>query len=211
MSSPSRQRPLRILIAFGPTEEPLDPVRYLTNRSTGTMGRRLAEAARARGHRVQTVECPKDARTALRLQSVLEKAWPRTDVLFMAAAVCDVRPERTAEGKLRKTRVQNIRFVKNPDILAGLGRRKKDRQVLIGFAIESASPIESGFRKLRSKNLELIVVQKVTINQDPFGEQRVNVWLLDGGGGVQPEKAITKIRLAALLVREAERLHAEKN
>src|SRR3989338_3246555 len=93
---------VRFLIASGPTREPLDPVRYLSNYSTGTMGRFLAAEAKKRHHAVDWVECPRDAETAIELQTQLQKRLPKSDVLIMVAAVCDVRPHRVSGIKIKK-------------------------------------------------------------------------------------------------------------
>ena len=85
---------IRFLIASGPTREPLDPVRYLSNYSTGTMGKYLAESAKKAGHKVTWVECPNKIETADELEIELKKLLPKNDVLIMAAAVCDVKPKK---------------------------------------------------------------------------------------------------------------------
>ena len=120
---------MRFLIAFGPTQEPLDPVRFLSNRSTGTIGRYLVSAARKKGHRVEAVECPKDVQTARDLEKKLKKSLPKNDVLIMAAAVCDVRPRLVSAMKLKKDKLLTVHMVRNPDILAGLARQKKKNQI----------------------------------------------------------------------------------
>ena len=120
---------MNFLIAFGPTREPIDPVRFLSNYSTGTMGRCLVEAAKIRGHRVDAVECPNDAETARDLENVLKARMAKTDVLVMAAAVCDARPEKLAAKKIKKQNLGSIKLVKNPDILAGLAKKKRKDQI----------------------------------------------------------------------------------
>jgi phosphopantothenoylcysteine decarboxylase/phosphopantothenate--cysteine ligase len=194
----------RFLIASGPTQEPLDPVRFLSNYSTGTMGKRLAEAARRRGHRVTWVQCPREARTALDLRKKLSALLPRNDVLIMAAAVCDARPARVSAVKIKKRALSTIRLVKNPDILASLAKKKKKGQVFIGFGLESEKILANGLKKLRQKSLELIVLQKVTKKRTPFGDRPIEAYLLKKNGDVRRFGSISKERLAELLVREAE-------
>lgn len=194
----------RFLIASGPTQEPLDPVRFLSNYSTGTMGKYLAKAARRRKHRVTWVECPRDAQTALELQKKLSTLLPKNDVLIMAAAVCDARPMRVSATKIKKRAFSAIRLVKNPDILAGLAKKKRKDQLFIGFGLESEKMLANGLKKLKQKGLELIVLQKVTKDQTPFGERSIEAVILKKNGDVKRFRTISKPKLADFLVREAE-------
>jgi len=194
----------RFLIASGPTQEPLDPVRFLSNYSTGTMGKYLARAARRRKHRVTWVECPRDAQTALDLQRKLARLLPKNDVFIMAAAVCDARPTQVSATKIKKDALSTIRLVKKPDILAGLAKKKRKNQLFIGFGLESEKMLANGLKKLKQKGLELIVLQKVTKNQTPFGERAIEAFILRKNGDVKRFRTISKPKLADFLVREAE-------
>ena len=202
---------LRFVVASGPTQEPIDPVRYLSNYSTGVMGKNLVAAAKARGHRVEWVSCPERAETALELEKILTRLVPKNDVLVMAAAVADARPAHFSSAKIKKEKLGAIRLVKNPDILAGLAKRKKRGQVFIGFGLESGELVRSGSGKLKRKGLELIVLQKVTARHKPFGDRAIDAVLLDARGRVTKRPAITKKRLAGELVRRAEQIFAAKN
>ena len=122
-----RPKKLRFLIASGPTQEPLDPVRFISNYSTGIMGKYLVESAKKRGHSVEWVKCPDKAKTALDLQKKLSSLLHRNDVLIMAAAVADVRPASPSSSKIKKENLKSVSFVKNPDILAGLSKKKEKR------------------------------------------------------------------------------------
>lgn len=210
MKGRSSTKGLRFLIASGPTEEPLDPVRFISNRSTGTMGRYLVKTARAKGHRVTWVECPGHVGTALELQKALTRLVPGNDVLIMAAAVCDVRPFHFSAGKIKKENLRTIPLVKNPDILASLKKKKKRHQVFIGFGLESSRIFENGFEKVVSKGLDLIVLQKVTKNSNPFGGKPISVFLLDRKKRCKRFGPISKNRLSKILVSEAERLYHAK-
>ena len=201
---------LRFLVVSGPTREPVDPVRYLSNYSTGTMGRFLVEHATKRGHAVEWVRCPEDAETARDLEKILRARVPRTDVLFMVAAVCDVRPAVFSRQKIRKDRLLSFKLKKNPDVLASLGKRKKRGQVFIGFALESENAVENGLRKLKNKNLDLLLLQKVTAGKKPFGEVTLDAFLLDKSGVRRCFPAVAKKRLAGILIRETEALAAAK-
>ncbi len=207
---PSRlSRKLRFLIASGPTREPLDPVRYLSNYSTGTMGSCLAKAVRRRGHRLSWVRCPEDAQTARDLLKCLRRQLARHDVLVMAAAVCDSRPASFSATKIGKKHLRQIHLVENPDILATLAAIKKKRQVFAGFGIESRDLVAKGARKLRSKNLDLIVLQKVTKKVAPFGDKKIRTIFYDRKGKVVKYGLLDKQKIALKIVDSVERFHSE--
>jgi len=157
---------------------------------------------------VTWVECPRDARTALDLQRKLTRLLPKNDVLVMAAAVCDARPARVSPSKIKKSALSLIRLVKNPDILAGLAKKKRKDQLFIGFGLESEKILANGLKKLKQKGLELIVLQKVTKSQTPFGEKSIEVFILRKNGDVKRFRTISKPKLADFLVREGARLLA---
>ena len=175
------------------------------------MGKSVVDAAKKRGHSVEWVECPKRAQTALELEKLLKRLTPKSDVLVMAAAVADVRPADFSGSKIKKEKLRAIRLVKNPDVLAGLARKKKKGQVFIGFGLESADLVRNGKKKLRKKGLELIVLQKVTKNDKPFGDKAVDAALLAVDGSVEKHRSISKRDLAGVLVRRAEAIYALKN
>ncbi len=197
---------LRFLIASGPTREPIDPVRFISNYSTGVMGRCLVDAARRKKHRVTFVECPEDAETASVLKRKLERLLPRHDVLIMAAAVCDARPVRVSGTKIKKESLSTIGLVSNPDILASLAKKKKSSQVFIGFGLESKNILENGLKKLRDKKLEVIVLQRVTKHLTPFGKKPIEAFILKKNGSSRKFSSISKKKLAQVLVCEAEAL-----
>jgi phosphopantothenoylcysteine decarboxylase/phosphopantothenate--cysteine ligase len=157
-----------VLVTAGPTEEPLDPVRYISNRSTGKMGYALAEAAAGRGAKVILISGPVHlqeprgvavvkVRTALEMrQAVLDHLEPAT-ILIKAAAVADYHVAKVAEQKIKKTAARlSLELDPTPDILAELGQKKGDR-LLIGFAAETENLRQEARRKLQSKNCDMIV------------------------------------------------------
>ncbi len=196
---------MKILIVSGPTREPLDAVRYISNYSTGTLGKYLAAAAKKRGHRVTCIECPTQAETARELKNLLRTLAPRHEVLIMPAAVCDVRPAKVAADKIKKNKLSTISLVKNPDVLAGLAKNKKPGQIFIGFALESSKILKNGFGKLQNKNLDFIVVQKVTSKVRPFGDKPIEATILRRDGQIKHHKAISKKKLSENLIKEAEK------
>jgi phosphopantothenoylcysteine decarboxylase/phosphopantothenate--cysteine ligase len=175
------------------------------------MGKSLIAAAKKRGHRVEAVECPKRAQTARELDRLMRDLLPKSDVLVMVAAVADVRPSKISGTKIKKNKLRGIRFVKNPDILSHLAKRKKKGQVFVGFGLESYNLTKNGAGKIRKKGLELIVLQKVTEKNKPFGNKAINANLMDRTGKITVCRAVTKNKLARILVRQAEKIFASKN
>jgi len=161
---------LRVLIGAGRTEEPLDPVRVLTNRSSGRMGFALAEAARDRGASVTVVAGPVSVEpphgvevervvTALQMERAMRERAPKAQVVVMAAAVADYRPARPSVQKLKRAGGPlKVTFEPNPDILAGLGAAKGREQTLVGFALETENGVANARKKLTEKQADLIVL-----------------------------------------------------
>ena len=199
---------MKFLIVYGPTREPLDPVRFLSNYSTGVMGKALVEAADAGGHRVDCVECPRDAESAADLLRVLKKRIAAAEVFVMAAAVCDVRPAELSRRKIKKTALGTVRLVKNPDILEALAEKKRRGQIFVGFALESEALLKNARRKMRAKNLDMIVAQPVTAEKSPFGKNRLEASVIGRRGVLKHFASVSKRALAGFLVREAEKLLA---
>jgi phosphopantothenoylcysteine decarboxylase/phosphopantothenate--cysteine ligase len=159
----------RILVTSGPTRQYLDPVRYLTNASSGRMGAALAAAALAAGHRVTIVTGPVDVNypadaevfpvvSTEEMLSVCQRVFPACDGLIAAAAPCDYRPRSVARQKIRKTGGPlNLRLVETPDVVAALAA-VKTRQWMVAFALETADPRLRALQKLEQKSCDLIVV-----------------------------------------------------
>ena len=183
-----------VLVTAGPTVEDIDPVRFLSNRSSGRMGYRLAEAARARGARVVLVSGP----TALpaprgvdfvavrsaedMARAVADRVGPAT-IVVMAAAVADYRPAATAPTKVKKTDgPASLDLVRTTDILRTLGQAKGER-TLVGFAAETDHVLENAGKKLSAKNLDLIVANDVSREGAGFGGETNAAVLLDRDGG----------------------------
>jgi phosphopantothenoylcysteine decarboxylase/phosphopantothenate--cysteine ligase len=161
---------LRVLVSAGRTEEPLDPVRVLTNRSSGRMGFALAEAARDRGADVTlvagatSVEAPLGVTvvpvgTAAEMKRALGRAAGKADVVLMAAAVADYRPRQVARQKLKRGNgALTLALEPNPDVLAGLASARRPGQVFVGFALETSRGVERARAKLKAKGLDLVVL-----------------------------------------------------
>ncbi|MBT2399193.1 bifunctional phosphopantothenoylcysteine decarboxylase/phosphopantothenate--cysteine ligase CoaBC [Streptomyces sp. ISL-100] len=190
-----------VVISAGGTREPLDPVRYLGNRSSGKQGYALARTAVARGARVTLVEANTGlpdpagadvvrAGTAVQLREAVLKAAADADVVVMAAAVADFRPAAYAEGKIKKKDGQEpaaVELVRNPDILAELSAERRGRpgQVVVGFAAETDNVLANGRDKLRRKGCDLLVVNEVG-ERKTFGSEENEAVVLDADGGETP-------------------------
>lgn len=163
---------LKVLVSAGPTREAIDPVRYITNHSTGKQGYAVAKKARDLGAEVTLVsgpvslEKPEDIRvidveSAIAMKEALEENLKNHDFLVMSAAVADYRPEKAADSKIKKSEDQlNLTLVKNPDILKGLSEMKKDH-IFCGFAMETEDLEKNAKKKLHEKNLDLIVANSL--------------------------------------------------
>lgn len=174
----------KVLITAGRTEEPIDPIRYFSNKSTGKMGYSLAEAAEKLGAEVTVISGPVEipapnnvkiikVRTAREMYNRTMGNFKDKDIIIATAAVADFRPEYVSDNKIKKGEELIVKFVKNPDILLELGKEKKDN-VLIGFAAESENLLENAKGKLERKNLDMIVANSV----DYFGTEKNKVYLL---------------------------------
>jgi phosphopantothenoylcysteine decarboxylase/phosphopantothenate--cysteine ligase len=198
----------RIVVTAGPTWEPIDPVRFVGNRSTGRMGFAVAREAFGRGADVTlvvgpgTVVPPEGPRlvpvsTAEEMRMAVLEAAEDADAVIMAAAVADFRPREAAPGKLKKEDgPPRLELVPTPDILAGLGEVRGDR-VLIGFAAETEDVEAAGRAKLVAKGLDLLVANEVGREGTGFGAESNHAAILSRTGDDQPLREWTKAELAA--------------
>lgn len=198
----------RILVSAGPTHEDLDPVRFLTNRSTGKMGYAMAAVAQRRGAEVDLVSgptalpapwgvCRHLVRSALEMQTALESLFSQCDALIMSAAVSDYRPAGLAEQKIKRGAAEIlVKLTHNPDIVAGLGARRHQHQVLIGFAAETQDLLAHAAAKLQRKGLDLIVANDVSAPDAGFAVDTNQVTLLDREGGVEVLPLLSKEEVA---------------
>jgi len=212
----------RFLVSAGPTCEDLDPVRFLTNRSTGKMGYAVAARARRRGAEVTLVSGPTAlpapwgvnrlaVRSALEMQAVLADLFPRCDVLIMAAAVSDYRPAGVAEQKIKRGEAEMlVKVTHNPDIIAGLGAQRRHQQVLVGFAAETQDLLAQAAAKLQRKGLDLIVANDVTAPDAGFAVDTNRVTILDRQGGVEVLPLLSKDEVADRLLNRVAALLAER-
>jgi phosphopantothenoylcysteine decarboxylase/phosphopantothenate--cysteine ligase len=200
----------RLLITSGPTHEPIDPVRFVGNRSTGKMGAALAAEALGRGAAVTVVLGPGASvppgvevvpvQTAEEMRDAVLARFEEADAVVMAAAVADFRPKAIAESKLKKdSGVPELMLEPTPDILRELGERRTD-QVLVGFAAETEDLEQAGRSKLGSKRLDLVVVNLVGRAGTGFGTDTNEAMLLAADGNDVPLATWTKRELAGAVI-----------
>lgn len=196
-----------VVVTAGPTREPLDPVRFLSNRSSGKMGYALAEAACYRGAEVTLISGPSNLKpplgcklveveTALEMREAVLDYFPEADVVIKAAAVSDYRPVKKEEKKIKKGAASlELLLVKNPDILEELGRMKTS-QILVGFAAETEKVREYAAAKLKAKNLDLIVANEVSRQGIGFEAEDNEVFLVYPDGKISEIPLMSKKEVA---------------
>jgi phosphopantothenoylcysteine decarboxylase/phosphopantothenate--cysteine ligase len=209
-----------ILVTAGPTQEPIDPVRYIGNRSSGKMGFALAGAAAARGATVTLVagpvdrETPRgvrriDVMTAREMNEVVHREFPAADAVVMAAAVADFAPASPSASKIKRGSLvkgsMTIDLTQNPDILKSLGERKT-RQILIGFALETEDGPVNARQKLASKNIDLIVLNNPNVEGAGFGSDTNVVTVLGRDGATEDLPIMAKGDLAHVILDRVVRL-----
>ncbi|CAN5175801.1 bifunctional phosphopantothenoylcysteine decarboxylase/phosphopantothenate--cysteine ligase CoaBC [soil metagenome] len=213
----------RVLVTAGGTREPIDPIRFIGNRSSGKMGYALAAEAARRGARVDLVSGPthladppglrsvRRVETARQMRDAVMELSDDADVVVKAAAVADFRPAAYSAQKVKKDDegFTGVPLERNPDILAELGRRK-GRRLLVGFAAETDLEEERGREKLHRKGLDLIVVNRVDAPDAGFSVDTNRAVLLSAGGGRTEVPLTSKAELARVVYEEVESLLDER-
>ncbi len=205
---------MHFLITAGPTREALDPIRFISNRSTGKMGFALARAAVAAGHTVTLVAGPValptpdgvqriDIESARDLLAAVETHLPQADIYISSAAIADWRPATYSETKLKKAEMEGvIRLVRNPDVLQTILPLKGNR-LFVGFAAETGDPTAEATRKMRDKGLDFIVANDVTAPGAGFAVDTNRVVLLYPDGSAQPLPLMSKDEVAMEIIKQA--------
>ena len=198
----------KVLISAGPTIEQLDPVRYISNHSSGKMGYSLAETALSLGAEVKLISGPTNQsissenikivhiKTGNELLEAIRNDYNNSDIVIMAAAVSDYKPIEFSEKKIKKDNNElNIKFEKTTDILFELGQNKKN-QILVGFALENNNELSNAINKLEKKNLDLIVLNSLNDEGAGFGYDTNKITVVDCSGNVTPYKLKKKNEVA---------------
>ena len=207
------------LITAGPTIEPIDPIRYITNYSTGKMGYALAKACTRAGHHVILISGPTQlekpracefipVKTAREMRTAVLKHFPRADLVFKVAAVADYHVKNVAPRKIKKTKNNlTIKLGKNPDILQELGKKKKPHQTLVGFAAETHAGVTYARQKLKEKNLDWIVLNEISKKNVGFGSDKNEVTLIANGGKKIHIRKQSKDKVARLILKVVSKKH----
>lgn len=210
----------RFVVTAGPTREPVDPVRFLSNRSSGKMGVAIAAAAWRRGADVKLIAGPlaiappagpsvTTVETTEQMRAAVEHAIGDADALIMAAAPADFRPAAPADQKIKKANAPAaIALEPTPDILASTIRARSDKLVTVGFALETNSAIENGRGKLAAKQLDLVVVNDATEPGAGFAVDTNRVTFIDREGRTDAQPLLAKGEVADLILDRVEQLMA---
>lgn len=217
---------MSLLVTAGPTQEALDPVRYLSNRSSGTMGFAVAAAAAARGARVTLVAGPvhlptppgvlrRDVVTAREMADAVAAFAADADAIVMAAAVADFRPARPSPQKIKKdaaaTDVPALELERNPDILAALGAQNAPGRILVGFALETENGLAHAREKLERKRCDLLLLNNALESGAGFETDTNRVTLLDANGGEESLPLMMKQHVADVLLDRVAALLARRS
>lgn len=212
----------RVIITSGPTLEPVDPVRFLSNRSSGKSGLRLAEEGLKRDvEEIIFITGPAccvprhvtvlNVETALEMRNQLHIYSPGADVIIKAAAVSDYRVAEYSPEKIKKDQNSlTLTLVKNPDLLFELGQRKPEGQILVGYAAETHDIFENARKKFQRKNLDLLILNQVSHDNPAFAVEDNQVWFLTVAGFRRLEK-MDKKELAVCIWDEITRIKLLKN
>ncbi len=212
---------MRFLITAGPTREFIDPFRYISNPSSGKMGYALARAAKECSHEVTLISGPVELPppegvavvpvvTALEMREAVRERFPDAQVVIMAAAVSDYRPEEKLDRKMKKAEEEiTLKLIRNPDILEELGKEKGER-LLVGFSAETDNLIDNAAQKLKTKNLDLVVANDLTVPDSGFASDDNRVVLLDRRGGVEEWPLLDKEEVARRLIGKIKEIIDEK-
>lgn len=208
----------KILITAGPTREYLDPVRYITNESSGKMGFAIAESLHQSGVEIRMVCGPVNLKTALpenKISSVItgnemlfecQKYFTESEIVIFCAAVADYRPMEMANQKIKKDDSKlSIEFIKNPDIAFEFGKIKRPDQISIGFALETQNQIENAKSKMIKKNFDMIVLNSPNKNEG-FGYDTNRITLISKNGTIHEIPLKTKKELANDIIHFASKI-----
>lgn len=196
------------LITAGPTQEPIDPVRYLTNHSSGKMGYALAQAAKKLRHHVLLISGPTQlppppgikfisVTTAAQMYQAVMKNFKKADVIIKVAAVADYRVQKVFRKKIKKkSKYLVLKLVQNLDILKELGKKKSKNQILVGFAAETHEALKYAQKKLKEKNCDYLILNNVAKKGIGFGSDKNSVVILSKKGNPISLPPMPKTKLA---------------
>ncbi|MCT4597900.1 MAG: bifunctional phosphopantothenoylcysteine decarboxylase/phosphopantothenate--cysteine ligase CoaBC [Vallitalea sp.] len=203
----------KVLVTAGPTKESLDPVRYLTNHSSGKMGYAIAEAAILKGADVTLISGPVNINKPIGLKNFIQintanemfeavtDNYLEQDIIIKSAAVADYRPATFSNNKIKKSNNDmNLTLTRNEDILKWIGKHKKEHQTIVGFAAETNDILHNGQKKLVKKNVDLMVINDISKPYAGFGTDTNQITLIDIYGGKQSYPIMQKKELANIIL-----------
>ena len=213
-AAPKDLKGLRVLVTAGATRESLDPVRFITNHSSGRMGIEIARAAKIRGAEVTLVAGSVDVRiptginvirteNARDMHKACMECFKDADITIKAAAVADYRPAQKAENKIKKAGDMSLSLERNPDILAEMGQKKREGQLLIGFCMETENLLQNAENKLKNKNLNMIVANHLLTENAGFGSENNTVTILTHDDGKEALPNMSKFQVAHVILDKA--------
>lgn len=213
---------MHVTVTAGPTREAMDPVRFLSNHSTGKMGYAIARSAKMRGAQVTLITGPVSLApldgvrmipitSACEMREAVMKALPQSDLVIKAAAVGDYRPAQFQDDKIKKhDDDMSVSLVRNPDILAEIGENRRDDQVICGFSMETRDLLENSTKKLKKKNCDVIVANNLKVKGAGFAGDTNVVTLLYRDGTVEPLELMEKDSVADILLERLVALYRKK-
>lgn len=213
---------MHVTVTAGPTREAMDPVRFLSNHSTGKMGYAIARSAKMRGAQVTLITGPVSLApldgvrmipitSACEMREAVMEALPQSDLVIKAAAVGDYRPAQFQDDKIKKhDDDMSVSLVRNPDILAEIGENRRDDQVICGFSMETRDLLENSTKKLKKKNCDVIVANNLKVEGAGFAGDTNVVTLLYRDGTVEPLELMEKDSVADILLERLVDLYRKK-
>ena len=212
-NEPQKLSGKHLLVTAGPTYEPLDPVRYIGNRSSGKMGYQLAERAKQLGAKVTLITgptsqvTPKDmeqvihVETAAQMLEAVEKNFDKSDIAIFAAAVADYSPKIVSKEKIKKAEGElNLELVKTVDIAAAMGKRKTKGQFIVGFALETENEMEHAIKKMNNKNFDMVVLNSTKDIGATFGHDTNKITIIRRDASVYKFELKDKREVAADII-----------
>ena len=202
----------KILITAGPTKEKIDPVRFISNNSSGKMGYAIAEVAKAKGFDVTLISGPTnlqkpsveiiDIESAAEMANAVYANAESADIIIMAAAVADYTPKKKFENKMKKVKGNlSLELERTEDILATLGKNKKDEQILIGFAAETENLLNNAEQKLNKKNLDWIIANDISKKGQGFQSDKNEITMISKDGKKTNFPLDTKLEIAEKILK----------
>jgi len=219
-NSKKKTHHMRVLVTAGPTIEPLDPIRFITNHSTGIMGYEIAVEGAKKGFEICLISGPVrltaprnveiiNVLTANEMDRAVGERIKDFDCIIMTAAVSDFRPAKKKKNKIKKKDRLEMSLVKNPDILSNI--KSNNNLIKVGFALETKDLLKNGIKKLKDKKLDIIVGNVKKRDKNPFGEGKKDYTMISAAGKIDSLKNVTKKKMAKTILKAVENMARRAN